>query len=346
MLSSSLPTDERCIVDRIYQYQGFWYMEAYLDGRLFAFQKEFKVDDTDILLASSPKSGTTWLIALAFAIINRHRYCITTGEGNDKHPLLTKSPHELVPVLEDVYALEKEDHDQCQGTNLTTAAATPTDGNSDFSRRTFVTHLPYTALPESIKDVESSSKCKIIYVCRDPKDNFISLWHFINKLRPNKNLEAISLEVLFERYCKGAVTYGPIWDHVLEYWKQSLERPEKVCFMKYEELKREPKFHVRKLAEFMGHPFSIEEEKQGVVDEIVRLCSFENLNELNGEGKVVNLLSFENMNKIGKTLLTIKKNACFRRGLVGDYVNYLTPEMIERLDKITEEKLHGSGLQL
>ncbi|MCL7036560.1 hypothetical protein MKW94_009856 [Papaver nudicaule] len=343
MISSSLPREDGCIVDHIYKYQGFWYMEGYLDG-LLAFQKQFKANDTDILLASTPKSGTTWLIALAFAIINRQRYCFTTSEDNQKHPLLTKSPHELVPVLEDVYALVKDDHDQCQGTDLVTTASNP-DGKDHFERRMFVTHLPYTALPESIKDVESS-KCKIIYVCRDPKDNLISLWHFINRLRPNRNLEPISLEVLFERYCKGIVTYGPIWDHVLGYWKQSLERPEKVCFMKYEEMKREPKFHLRKLAEFMGHPFSMEEEKRGVVDDIVRLCSFDNLNELNKQGEVVRLLSFENMNKTRKNLLSINKNSWFRRGQVGDYANYLTPEMIECLDKITEEKLHGSGLQL
>nr|KAJ0211299.1 hypothetical protein LSAT_V11C400201350 [Lactuca sativa] len=33
----------------------------------------------------------------------------------------------------------------------------------------------------------------------------------------------------------------------------------------------------KKLAEFMGMPFTMEEEEGGVVEEIVKLCSFENL---------------------------------------------------------------------
>ena len=48
---------------------------------------------------------------------------------------------------------------------------------------------------------------------------------------------------------------GPFWDHVLKYQKTSLERPQKIMFLKYEDLKRDPRGQVKKLAEFMGRPF-------------------------------------------------------------------------------------------
>lgn len=52
-----------------YQYQGFWYSSVWLLGTIWA-QRSFRARDTDILLAASPKSGTTWMKALMFAIIN------------------------------------------------------------------------------------------------------------------------------------------------------------------------------------------------------------------------------------------------------------------------------------
>lgn len=36
----------------------------------------------------------------------------------------------------------------------------------------------------------------------------------------------------------------------------------------------------------------------------------------------------------------------FRRGVVGDWTNYLTPEMATRIDEITKSKFEGSGLML
>nr|GMD35760.1 flavonol 3-sulfotransferase-like [Ipomoea batatas] len=48
-----------------------------------------------------PKSGTTWLKALVFSVVNRAKY----NDGIMQHPLLTSNPHDLVPHL-DVYATE------------------------------------------------------------------------------------------------------------------------------------------------------------------------------------------------------------------------------------------------
>ncbi|KAK3230737.1 hypothetical protein Dsin_002618 [Dipteronia sinensis] len=102
------------------------------------------------------------------------------------------------------------------------------------------------------------------------------MWLFSNKMRP-KEEPPLSLEEAFEMFCEGVSNHGPFWDHVLGYWKASLESPDKILFLKYEELKRGPTVCVKKMAQFLGQPFSAEEENQGVVDEIVRMCSFDNL---------------------------------------------------------------------
>ena len=69
-------------------------------------------------------------------------------------------------------------------------------------------------------------------------------------------------------------------DHVLGYWEASLERPDKVMFFKYEDMKADIVSQTKRLAEFIGFPFSGEEEEGGVIEEICRFCSFENLKSL------------------------------------------------------------------
>ncbi|MFQ6640221.1 hypothetical protein Gotur_016786 [Gossypium turneri] len=113
----------------------------------------------------------------------------------------------------------------------------------------------------------------------------------------------------------------------------SLKKPSNVLFLRYEELKEDPVAQTKRLAEFLGFPFSIEEEKTGMVNQIVDFCSFNNLKDLE-------------VNKTGKNPGSIIPNnkLFFRSGKVGDYVNHLSPTAVERLSNILEEKLSGSGL--
>uniref|UniRef100_A0A0D3DPK1 Sulfotransferase n=1 Tax=Brassica oleracea var. oleracea TaxID=109376 RepID=A0A0D3DPK1_BRAOL len=78
-------------------------------------------------------------------------------------------------------------------------------------------------------------------------------------------------------------------------------------------MKSEPSTQVKRLAEFLGCPFTKEEEEGGSVDKILELCSLRSLEQYGGE--------------------------------VGDSKNHLTPEMENKIDMIVEEKYKGSGLK-
>jgi hypothetical protein len=302
-LISSLPTHRHWVQGKLHQYQGFWFPTWSIQG-VVAFQKHFQAHDTDILIATIPKSGSTWLKAISFALVNRMHY-----PDIQQHPLLIANPHVLVPFLDvDLY-------NQKEVPDLT----------SFTSPRLLSTHLPYSLLPISAKN----STCKIVVLCRNPKDTLVSLWHFSKMLTPTS---AISLEDAFEMFCRGVSIFGPYWDHVSEYWKESLEKPRKVLFLKYEEMKEQPIPNLRRLAEFLGCPFSPEEEAKGVVNDISKLCSFDKLSNLE-------------VNKNGKSFLGGENNVFFRRGQVGDWINSLTTEMIEKLDRITKQKFHGTRLE-
>nr|KYP55119.1 Flavonol 4'-sulfotransferase [Cajanus cajan] len=195
--------------------------------------------------------------------------------------------------------------------------------------RLFGTHTPFHSLPNSLKEFN----CKIVYICRNPFDVFVSAWSFFKKIKGGP-LPTPSLEEAFEMYCNGIIEFGPWWSHMLGYWKESIARPNKVLFLKYEDLKEDANFHVKKVAEFLGYPFTHEEESNGVIESIVKLCSFEEMKDLDvNKSGIINfqVKSFEN-------------NLFFRKAEIGDWVNYFSQPMIEKLSKIIEEKLSGSGL--
>ena len=305
---SKLGKEEGWPLEYMYEYQGFWYASVgSVEGAIW-MQQNFKPRHDDILLVTLPKSGTTWFKPLLFSVMNRTQYPLFST-----HPLLNTSPHDLVPFLE-LYLHQ----------NIPFP-----DPYSPHPPQLFQTHLPFTSLSQYVME----SRCRIVYVCRNPKDVFVSLFCFLEKLR-DERMKPISLEKALELFCKGISLYGPFWDHVLGYWKASLESPERVMFLRYEDMKRESSFHLKRLAEFMGCPFSTEEEKQGLVNEILEMCSFENLRNLE-------------VNKTGRLITNssqVENHRFFRKGEVGDWKRHLTDEMVEGIDKLIDQKLAGSGL--
>ncbi|XP_021838658.2 cytosolic sulfotransferase 5-like [Spinacia oleracea] len=288
-------------------YQGFWCLNVLFEG-VTSFQNNFEAKDSDIILASLPKTGTTWLKSLLFAIVNRNNLC---GDLS-KLPFHTKTPHEIV------LHLEIEVYKNFNGT--------PPDNILDVpSPRLFATHMPYLSLPDSIK----GSKCRIVYVSRNPLDTFVSIWHFYLQFEISKGVNPSKemMEEYLGKYCTGVSPFGPYEDHLLGYWKETQKNPKHVLFLEYEGLKKEPKAHLKRLAEFVGCPFSEEEDKKNVIDEIIELCSIKSMKEME-------------VNKTGKFYPWVENKALFRKGEVGDWNNHLTTSMAKGFHQMLQ-KLPG-----
>ncbi|KAL6570965.1 hypothetical protein OROGR_000515 [Orobanche gracilis] len=302
---STLPKQKGWLASHLYQYQGFWYPARHLHG-VINCQKHFKIQDSDIFLVTTPKSGTTWLKALVFTLTNRKTHPVS-----ENHPLITNNPHDLVPFLEIKLFIDNQIPDL----------------SSTSSPRLFSTHLPFVSLPERVRRDPGH---KIVYLCRNPKDILVSLWHFTNSLK-HRDAKANSFDEVFDMFCRGISLFGPFWDHVLDYWKKSRENPDRVFFLKFEDMKETPGCVIRRMAGFLGCPFGEGEEESGLVDEILKMCSFDHLRGLE-------------VNKNGKLSSGEENKAFFRRGVVGDWKNYLGDDMAERIDRITREKFNGTSL--
>ncbi|KAM7473673.1 hypothetical protein LguiB_020916 [Lonicera macranthoides] len=302
---NELPRSKFMATD-LYQWQGFWYPLHFLKAILLA-QSNFKARNDNVLLASCPKTGTTWLKALMPTIVNYNN-----THGDDDDPLIKNHPNQLIPSLKLQIFSEQYTSNKY---NI----------SDTHSPTLFRTHMPYAMLPNSFK---VSTNCKIVYITRDPKDVFVSLWRFLNTKRKQEE-GPFPIDEAFEEYCDGVHHFGPFHDHVMGYWEESLKRPEILLFLKYEEMKRDPKGQVKKLASFLGRPFKKDEDAEN----IVWRCSFKRLKNLE-------------VNKSGlEPWFGIPKSSYFRLGVVGDWKNSLSLEMKQRLDEITNMKLKGSGLE-
>ncbi|KAL8225284.1 hypothetical protein R6Q57_017841 [Mikania cordata] len=292
---------------KLLNYQGFWNTEYFHEGALLA-QKTFMAQSSDVFICSYPKTGTTWLKALAFAIITREKF------DESSSPLLTTLPHDCVPYLEKDLKQIEENRNNSKHIPLVS------------------THLPYTALPRSIV----SSNCKIVYIYRNIKDVIVSYYHFVTKLS-NTRVEDAPFEEAFNEFYRGISWCGPYWDHILGYWQASHDDGRKILFLKYEDMKKDTASNVKRLAEFIGYPFSNEEENAGVIDNIIKLCSFENMRNLE-----VNKSGYHRPD--GPYL--VENRFYFRKAKDGDWKEYFTDEMIEKIDKLMDQKLSGTGLVL
>ncbi|XP_069707859.1 amine sulfotransferase-like [Phaenicophaeus curvirostris] len=209
----------------IFKYKGFYFglqtTPEYLDTL-----EDFEINDSDIFLATYPKSGTVWtqnILSLIF--YEGHRNGTENVENMDR-----------VPWLE--YNIKNTDY-----------SAFPLP-------RIFATHLPYYLVPRGLRN----KRGRVIYVTRNPKDVMTSYYHFSKYM---KTLEEIpDLNIFMERFLDGKVLASSWLDHVTGWCSHAKDF--NILFLTYEEMKKDLRSAVLKICNFLGKKLS-EEELDSVV---------------------------------------------------------------------------------
>ena len=121
----------------------------------------------------------------------------------------------------------------------------------------------------------------------------------------------------------------PFVEHVIEAW--NLRHHPNMCFIFYEDMKKDMRAQIRKVAAFLGKSYS--DEQVDKLAEHLHIDNFRNNPSVN----------FESAKKTG--LLYEDRGNFIRKGKTGDWKNHFTPEMTAKFDAWLDQKLKGTDLQ-
>ena len=186
------------------------------------------------------------------------------------------------------------------------------------SPRIFKSHNPYDKMAGGLPQ---TSPAKYMYVARNPKDTAVSFYYHMSGMLLHQYSQP--WEHFFRLFMNGTVHFGLWFDHVLEWWKH--RDAENILFLKYEDMKKDHRGAVKKIAEFMGYNM-----KEVVIDAIMEKSTFQSMKENPAM----------NVEKLQKP----DAPSFFRKGIVGDWRSHFTPEQNAEFDAVYAEKMKGSGL--
>ncbi|CAL1271670.1 unnamed protein product [Larinioides sclopetarius] len=195
------------------------------------------------------------------------------------------------------------------------------------SPRLMATHLPLPVIPKRLRQ----GKCKIIYVVRNPKDNAVSYYHHHRMSTFLGNYKGSWDDFLY-LFMKGYLVYGSWFDHVLPYWRFQQEHPDRMLFISFEDLKLDLPGMVSKIASFLDRPLSPD-----AIEAISNHCTFEQMKSNNMVNREVLPIT---------DLFDMTQSKFMRKGIIGDWKNYFTEEQNIAFNKLYNEKMQGSGLEL
>ncbi|XP_042212603.1 sulfotransferase family cytosolic 1B member 1-like isoform X2 [Homarus americanus] len=196
------------------RYKGYVFPGQIVMSGIFKELPNFQFKPEDVIVASYPKTGTTWVQEIVYMLTH------SLEKSDDSSEVLETR----FPYLEYPYP----------GIKSIGAKTGP---------RYVKTHLPITLLPSSFEN----SNAKLIYIARNPRDTAVSYFYFL-RLLTQCSYEG-TLSSFIKMFLSDMAVYSPFFDHVLGYWK-SREDPS-ILFITYEELHQDSIKVIKKIAEFL-----------------------------------------------------------------------------------------------
>ena len=292
----------------------FWVLQRFkLDGKLFAALrarqrkelltknpfKGYQPTEHDVFVVTYVKSGTNWMMQLAHQLLFRGK-----GDYEHIHCVVAWPDTDLMGPLRG-YAIPLRDPRVWHA--------------SPEGKRVIKTHFRW-------EDVPYSPAAKYIIVIRDPKDIFVSSYHFCVKKGPF-SFTGLSVADWLEHFLSDQFFMGGSWGSTTAaYWAQR-DKPN-VLICSFKEMRRDLAGSVQRVASFLGVDASPE-----IVRRVTELSSFDYMKTIDvkfGTGKFLHHLG--------------APAEMMRKGGEGSASELITPTQARRIDEyfIAELKRLGS----
>ncbi|KAF4516724.1 hypothetical protein B566_EDAN008413 [Ephemera danica] len=266
----------------------------------------FKLRPDDIWIVTFPRSGATVTQEMMWLIVKDLDF-----EGSIKIPQFLRFPqieHKLVvsdELREKLLADANENPAKRDLIEQMTQDLMPTLEQTQ-EQRFMKTHLPLSLLPPGLLET-----CKVVYVCRHPKDVIVSFYQV------SRNLSTISFQNDFEHFWdyieNSQCCFCPYWGHLREAWEQR-DHPN-MLFLFYEDIVKDMHGQIRKIANHYGKQMT-----EAQVRQLANHLKIENVRK----NKIVNL---EAVTKISNP-----ETPTVKEGNTAGLKDYFTPELNVRAD--------------
>ncbi|XP_076453019.1 sulfotransferase 1B1-like [Babylonia areolata] len=194
-----------------------------------------------------------------------------------------------------------------------------TDIPSKPSPRILNSHVLYDQLPNL-----RSSRCKVVYVTRNPRDVAVSFYNHTRKLKEYYAYDG-DWEDYLELFVDGQVDYGSWFDYTRDWERVMASDPlQSFLSLSYEDVKENPMAEVTRLSRFLG-----QNHEESFLRKVCEMCDFGSMKQRKGQVHATDG---------GDPVM-------YRKGEVGDWKNWFTPEQISRMQEVYDTKMAGSSFK-
>ncbi|KAK8769599.1 hypothetical protein V5799_013935 [Amblyomma americanum] len=200
---------------------------------------------------------------------------------------------------------------------------------SPLAIRLFTTHEPLT------RDT-MNPEAKYVYVARNPWDSCVSFYHMVTTLSMF-NFRDGSFEDFFDAFMRGDFGYGDYFNHVASGY--ALRNEPNLLFLTYEQLKKDTRSAVVKIAYFLGDYYGRRlEEDNDLLKTVLERSTAEYMKNV----LVLDVQLADPAWKTRRTETTVPSKSAYegdhgryclvRSGKFGDWKSYFTPEQLRRME--------------
>ncbi|KAH7941142.1 hypothetical protein HPB49_010336 [Dermacentor silvarum] len=211
------------------------------------------------------------------------------------------------------------------------------------------THMAFRFQPYS-KDA------KYIYVARNPYDCCVSFFYHTRDM-PDYHFKEGTFDQFVDMFVEGKVDFGDYFDQLLS-WYEHRNDPN-VLFVTYEQLKKDIRAWVLKIANFIGEEFgqklrsdssrlenvllniSVKSMKENVNDSMRNM--FDNFESVL-DGKVPKWVALTRESVGAQALVKPMTGDFVRKGVVGDWRNHFSEDHVKLLKKTIQEKMRDNDV--